>query len=767
MNHTFALQYCRIVAPEKLSDRFLVSGVLHQKENELLGDQVILAYVIEVTKPWFPSSKVLPSLLEIIYNQHQQLTPGKNIDDQFELLLRNLNEQLNAISEQGETDWIGNLNGLILVMCGDELHFSQTGRSPAYILQKNRIRQITDENTQEGEPHPLKTFSNLASGMLQEGDHILVSNSELYREISLDALRRIMNNNSPAAACSAIVKELKREKNPAVSTLILKIISKGEVENQKTPEPTEIILEEEFQSRFRKIQKQLTPVFLKVGHQSQAISRASVTTAKKTGTLIQKNVAPVAGTILHKGLEQAHHLKKQVASQRSINSTPTAMVEIILPRKERERLHNESVAKAAEERLDQQYNPDEYAELPVEPQESSPLIARLAPLLQWIAIPRNKKISALVVAVILIVVTAWAATVRRLPHSTDQTNDRAVTLLQQASSLQKTAANSMASGQSDAASKDIQQAESIINALTTLSDSQKSQAESIWQTLTSESDSLSKTTRLASASATYSFSGSGEGLIAHLPYFYSFSNNVPGLLRTGSGDPSQVKQTVNLPDTTDWITAIIKSNESDTAAYALTHSNKVYRITQTESVTAIQPVSPASGDFATGDSIGTFNGNIYILDSKNGLLWKYLNTGTAYQKGVSVIDNNRYDIKHSVSLAIDGAIYFLKADGSVTKFISGQQQSFSLKGQPYLAQKLTQPTQIITSENMDDIYVLDTGVSSALHSTARVLVFDKNGNYIKEYGFPENYTQVQAFDIDPTAKKLWILNDSQVSEFDI
>ncbi|MCC2631999.1 MAG: hypothetical protein K0S20_698 [Patescibacteria group bacterium] len=212
MNPLFAIDYCRIVAPERLSDRFLASGIIQSPASEESPSSVFLAYVFEITKPWFSSSQVLPSLLEQLNAGYESLKPDKTLGDSFEALLKNINERLNAISESGETDWIGNFNGLIMVMGGDELHFSQTGRCPAYLLQNNRIRQITDESGQEREPHPLKTFSNLASGVLHENDYILLSNHELYNEISLDALRRVINNNTPAASCQSITKELKRRK---------------------------------------------------------------------------------------------------------------------------------------------------------------------------------------------------------------------------------------------------------------------------------------------------------------------------------------------------------------------------------------------------------------------------------------------------------------------------------------------------------------------------------------------------------------------------
>jgi hypothetical protein len=63
--------------------------------------------------------------------------------------------------------------------------------------------------------------------------------------------------------------------------------------------------------------------------------------------------------------------------------------------------------------------------------------------------------------------------------------------------------------------------------------------------------------------------------------------------------------------------------------------------------------------------------------------------------------------------------------------------------------------------------VLDAGVSSSPWSTARVLEFTKAGNYVRQFAFPKNLTKVRGFDVNPKDKKLWILNDKDVVEFDL
>ncbi|MEI8004211.1 MAG: hypothetical protein WCG94_07720, partial [Methanothrix sp.] len=234
MSPSIGADLCQITAPEKLAQQFMASGVLGGDSTNL-KERPVLAYIFEVLRPWLPSSELLPSLAKVLEDAYAKLDPETALDDQLEEILRLVNQQLNAISESGETDWIGNLNGLIVLIGDGDLHFSQTGHLPAFLLQNNRIRQITDDTAHEADPHPLKTFAALASGSLQVGDYLLAANQELYNEISLDALRRIMNTASPYLASLSIAKELKRANNPAVSSLIFAAVIPPEPDTTSNP----------------------------------------------------------------------------------------------------------------------------------------------------------------------------------------------------------------------------------------------------------------------------------------------------------------------------------------------------------------------------------------------------------------------------------------------------------------------------------------------------------------------------------------------------
>ena len=154
-----------------------------------------------------------------------------------------------------------------------------------------------------------------------------------------------------------------------------------------------------------------------------------------------------------------------------------------------------------------------------------------------------------------------------------------------------------------------------------------------------------------------------------------------------------------------------------------------------------------------------------MLDSSTGLLWKYPASGDSYGKGTNQVNIDTVDLKNSASLAIDGYVYVLKKDGTAIKLLKGiREQNFNLQTLPG-GDKIAKPLKIMTGQNITDLYILDGGTKD--RQNARVIEFDKNGAYIKQYKLPDKLDQVKDAIIKPTEKKLWVLSSSTIFEFDL
>lgn len=784
MSATLAAELCRIVPPEKLPDRLLASGVIRPSRTASLAEQPILAYVFEVGKPWLPSSQLLPSLTTTLEEGYTNLEGKGNLDDQFENLLRDVNQKLNEISESGETDWIGSLNGLILLIGKHELHFAQTGRCPAFLLQNNRIRQITDDSgASEGDVHPLKTFSNLASGKLNENDQILIANQELYSEISLDALRRILNTSSPYQSSVLISKELKKEKNSKICSLIISL----KHTNELCSEPEVVSLEEALQSNIKKVQGKLGPLLEKAKQGAKKLSEVSAKAAVKVGESAKK-AAEQASSKAKETFKTAeptdglHQIPPETSEipEGTVTDEAPVVVDITPRGDDDEDLVTESeigtIIPASEFDLEK---PKRHHEKKTRHgvELAKYLILKKIPYLAitglhhfilWLQVPKNKKIAALGLACLLIVIVAWGAIAQRNPSTEVGGSTSNATLITDVTALQGKIATAIELQQEVEASRLVEQAIEKLMAVANPSNTQRDEINKLWDSITASGDTLSKTTRLTTAAATYDFDGEVTNFITNLPYFYGIKKDASDVKRTGIGNLKEIQASIPMPFKDDAVVSLAKSVESDTAGYVLTKQSQVLRIAQIGSSTDVRPISPSSGDFAAGDVIASYSGNVYILDTKSGLVWRYGNSGTVYSEGKSLFDPNKVNLKKSVSLAIDGSFYVLKQDGSITKLTGGKQDTtFALKGQPTLSQKLTQPLQVVTNEGLSSIFILDAGSTSSDRSTGRILEFTKNGDFVKQFAFPSNFTNVRAFDINTKDNKIWILNGSTVSEFSI
>lgn len=159
-----------------------------------------------------------------------------------------------------------------------------------------------------------------------------------------------------------------------------------------------------------------------------------------------------------------------------------------------------------------------------------------------------------------------------------------------------------------------------------------------------------------------------------------------------------------------------------------------------------------ASDWKAIGGLGTYLGNIYVLDKKDGII-KYVN-GTSKQayfaSGVSP------DLSNAVSMAIDTSIWVLKSDGTILKFTRGKEDSFSLTG---LDKAFSSPTLIVTSVDDDNVYVLDKGNN-------RLVVFKKTGAFVGQYQ-TAIIKNADGLDINEKAKKAYILSGGTVYELDM
>jgi len=167
----------------------------------------------------------------------------------------------------------------------------------------------------------------------------------------------------------------------------------------------------------------------------------------------------------------------------------------------------------------------------------------------------------------------------------------------------------------------------------------------------------------------------------------------------------------------------------------------------------------ANGDmWLKPQAIGSYQGNLYILDPLLNRILKFVPTDNAYTNPPTDYLSSQLDVNltGAVDMTIDGNMYVLFADGQIKKFLKGEVQPFPMAGLPT---PMRSPTTIFVSgakrPDADGfVYVTDTG-------NERILQFDKAGNFIRQFqanpGEPQ-MKRLRGIYVDENKGRMFILS---------
>lgn len=153
-------------------------------------------------------------------------------------------------------------------------------------------------------------------------------------------------------------------------------------------------------------------------------------------------------------------------------------------------------------------------------------------------------------------------------------------------------------------------------------------------------------------------------------------------------------------------------------------------------------------DWTDAKSIGTYQGNIYVLDKTKGLI-KYVAGSDGYGK-TDYFTTEKPNFSNAISIAIDGSIWMLSENGVITKYTKGQKDEFTLENPDVLIK----PVQIATGIDMDNIYILDSGGS-------QIAQYQKDGVLKNSYR-ADILKNAKAFTISGDEKTIFVLSDNKI-----
>lgn len=191
-----------------------------------------LYFFIEIKHPETPTNALAYRILQNIKEKFQEgeLSPYQN----FEEALKETNEILTKLTEEGDTNWIGNLSTIIALIDKETINIASIGNSSCFLIRDKNITEITQE--QEQTAHPGKTFSNILSGELIKDDKIIFGNKDFFDHIPLNALRQTLINYTPKNAALNFIGLLKKERIKTAQSLLLEIKEQLGQDSETEPE---------------------------------------------------------------------------------------------------------------------------------------------------------------------------------------------------------------------------------------------------------------------------------------------------------------------------------------------------------------------------------------------------------------------------------------------------------------------------------------------------------------------------------------------------
>lgn len=157
-----------------------------------------------------------------------------------------------------------------------------------------------------------------------------------------------------------------------------------------------------------------------------------------------------------------------------------------------------------------------------------------------------------------------------------------------------------------------------------------------------------------------------------------------------------------------------------------------------------------------GDIYG-FAGNVYVLDSGKGQIWKYVPAAGGYSDKREYLNKEmKVDFTGALRMQIESSIYVLKSGGEILRFTRGAKDNFSYEG---LDKGVKDPKSMFVSSETDNLYLLDSGNS-------RMLILTKTGSY-KGQITGSNFGTATDLVVDEKGKRVYLLEGSKIYTVDL
>jgi len=717
----FGTQVGKVLSSQKTSGS-LSTALAYIPDNSQEKNYGSLYFVIELEDAGGRVNEIAYTIMDIVKAEfYNNLRRKPRVS--FESAMQKVNTKLVELANDGEVAWLGKINATISCITGNELFVVQEGNAEIHLVRDRKIIPLSEpiEGNEDATPNPEDAFTDLVAGELLAGDRLVFSTAELFYYLSLEKLRRTVSENSTNEAANRVAEILGA--NEGINKTSLLIVEFNTKANLKTVETDE----------------EETPAATIDEPETEMMDLADKDEDENEIEVIEK-ARPTEGAV-KKGLRRG--LASVTAGANKLGGSLRKQTKID------ERLAE--AGKAVRGKLDSSRKKEEGTDEKFGQKILRTLVVAFDAFITFLTIQiarlkkrRHGNTIFLGVMALIAVLFVWGIFAFANGQKIRVSNSAARNAIEQALVKENEAKAALIYDDKAKATESLSEAYALL-APALENNTTKEEATTLLFTLQQKLDEVTNTQRFGEelvpkidlnvlapqlntivtnneaveVSADKLVFANGNVYVVdgknNKIYEYNVAENKAQIANGLASSTRRLTDAVVF----DSKTMLIAGNPARIYTYDL--NNNFLSAAETTDLR-----------WANADAISAFGANIYLMDKTEGEVWRYR---SANEEGedLSFGDPEAYfsgdiDLGNAISMAIDGSIYILRADGRIEKYLSGSLAAFEIRGLPAPAINLSQPTKLYASTTLDNLFVLDGGNN-------RIVEIAPTGDYIGQYVF--------------------------------
>lgn len=701
--------------------------------------------VIEIEDSGGHAEEIAEKIIDILHSEYYEDLDREPLAS-FEASLAKINEELAERSSEGQINWLGKLNAVLAVLSENVLHLTQGGKAEAYLYRNEHAMHLTEDLTGDN-INPLRTFINVASGELAEGDRLTLVTPGVFFKLSKNELKKYSTENSPRNAADSISQIIAGENGSSLPNAILFLemvppqIYAAQSHDDPTPE-AEIWIKDE--------QKPLENVTEQTIHGTAKVFDILGKAATGASAFITTKAIPAIRSGAGNLSSKIKVFKKEEESERIILSSEERI------NHQDSELEPDEFGDGILETPKEDFEPER--EIRIREADHKPKRISLerfnfsgltgaknafGAIGKRIRLPRGRSsVLYLMTGIILI-----ACLVGWLVYSgmTQKQRQAAANSFNQAKTKYEQGLSEASTNQREQAIADLETAEKLAN------DAKKSgySTTDIENLLKQIADAKNQALGIIKNTATeFVDFGKGDldGLFSDGKYLYgvNFANGSTYRLDPANKEVTTVVEKPNLDGSIKFGT--ISAKRKTIVIY--TSSKSVYEIDLVAKKATKQTIS---GGVEDAVAMSSYNSNIYLLSPTDNQIYKRVSTATGYgAKTKYLVNPETNEVQNSVAMAIDSDVFVITADGFVKKYTSGKRQNYNINNLP---ENIKNPSLIYADSNVEGQYIVS--------NDNRIIKINADQSFAAQY-ISDSVSEIKGIFVNDTTQTIYALSKGKV-----